>query len=102
MDFDRFLKGIDIIVMGRKAYEDTPMEPFKEKMIYVATSKEIPYTPNLKAIHENLVAEVVKQRDLYHKNIYLFGGGLSIDGFLKADRVDEIIIGIVPIILGKG
>lgn len=30
------------------------------------------------------------------------GGGGLVDPFIKADLVDEYIIGIIPIILGKG
>ena len=36
------------------------------------------------------------------KNIFLFGGGVLVDHFLKADIIDEYIIGIIPTILGKG
>ena len=43
-DFSKFTDSIDIIVMGRKAYEDCPietMESFKSKKIYVATSQKL-------------------------------------------------------------
>ena len=36
------------------------------------------------------------------KNIFLFGGGIVIDHFVKADAIDEYVIGIIPTILGKG
>ncbi|MCM1989097.1 dihydrofolate reductase family protein [Oceanirhabdus seepicola] len=36
------------------------------------------------------------------KDIWLFGGGGLTDCFIKADIVDEYIIGIIPIILGNG
>lgn len=36
------------------------------------------------------------------KNIFLFGGGVVIDHFVKTDVIDEYIIGIIPTILGKG
>ena len=36
------------------------------------------------------------------KNIFLFGGGKVIDPFIKANIIDEYIIGIIPTILGKG
>ena len=32
------------------------------------------------------------------KNIFLFGGGVVIDHFVKADVIDEYIIGIIPTI----
>lgn len=36
------------------------------------------------------------------KDIFLFGGGKLVDSFIKADIIDEYIIGIIPTILGKG
>jgi dihydrofolate reductase len=30
------------------------------------------------------------------------GGGKLVRGFLKADRVDELCLGIVPVLLGDG
>ena len=36
------------------------------------------------------------------KNIWLMGGGELARAFLKADLVDELYIGIVPALLGKG
>ncbi|NTW71779.1 MAG: dihydrofolate reductase family protein, partial [Eubacteriaceae bacterium] len=41
-----------------------------------------------------------KQKD--GKDIYLFGGGILVDNFIKSDMIDEYIIGIVPTILGTG
>lgn len=32
----------------------------------------------------------------------LIGGGILIDSFIKADIIDEFIIGIIPTVLGKG
>jgi dihydrofolate reductase len=36
------------------------------------------------------------------KDIWLMGGGELIRDFLKADLVDELYIGVVPVLLGEG
>ena len=36
------------------------------------------------------------------KNIWLMGGGELARDFLKADLVDELYIGMVPVLLGEG
>ena len=46
-----------------------------------------------------LVRELRKQPG---KNIWLMGGGELARDFLKADLVDEIDLGIVPVLLGQG
>ena len=104
-DFNNFLDNIEVIVMGRKAYEDTPEETyemFKNKKIYVMTRKdEKPDRENVEYIKDN-VSEVIKELKIEGKNIWLFGGGESIELFLKDNLIDEYIVGIIPIILGEG
>ena len=48
---------------------------------------------------EELVRELRARRG---KNIWLMGGGELAREFLKADLVDEIELGIVPVLLGEG
>ena len=46
-----------------------------------------------------LIAELRKRRG---KDIWLMGGGELARGFLKADLVDELYLGIVPVLIGEG
>jgi len=46
-----------------------------------------------------LIAEIRKRRG---KDIWLMGGGELARNFLKADLVDELYLGVVPILLGDG
>ena len=36
------------------------------------------------------------------RTAFLFGGGLLIDAFLRAEAVDELVVGVVPVLLGAG
>lgn len=47
----------------------------------------------------NLIGQLRKRPG---KNIWLMGGGELARDFLKADLVDELYIGIVPVLLGEG
>jgi dihydrofolate reductase len=105
--FSEFLKSIDAIVMGRNTYE------------LVLTFKEWPYTKpvfvlsrTLKSVPENMKDKVeiingdadsiVKELNSrqYH-NLYI-DGGVTIQGFLKQELIDELVITRVPILLGEG
>jgi dihydrofolate reductase len=101
-----FLNGIDIIVMGKTAYEDTPSETlasFKSKKIYVASENKLKTKyDNIEFISGDIVSQILKLKKEKGKDIWLFGGAILVDPFIKADVVDEYIIGIIPIILGKG
>lgn len=105
-NFSEFVDSIDILVMGRKAYEDCPLETlkgFSSKTIYVATSNKVKSEyDNVKFISGNICDQILKLKEKKEKDIWIWGGGVLADNFIKANVIDEYIIGIVPIILGKG
>jgi len=53
-------------------------------------------------VNESPAAFVKKLRKKPGKHIFLMGGGELGRSFLKADLVDELYLGIVPILLGAG
>ncbi|MEX6585805.1 dihydrofolate reductase family protein [Paraclostridium bifermentans] len=94
-DFNGFLDTIDVVVMGKNCYDQNFHKDFKNKKVYVATSKDLKDYENIHFIKGDIVKKI-------EKNIFLFGGGKAIDPFIKANIIDEYIIGIIPTILGKG
>ena len=76
-------------------------EEYQDKEVYIATSKEIEDFENYHFINKDIV-KVIEDLKNKGKNIYLFGGGILIDSFIKANVIDEYIIGVIPTILGKG
>src|SRR5258708_11103469 len=53
-------------------------------------------------VNESPASFVKKLRKRPGKNIWLMGGGELARDFLKADLVDELYIGMVPVLLGEG
>ncbi len=103
-DFYEFLNSIDIVVMGRKCYDQdlhTLSKISKDKTIYVATSTSLENYENIIFVKDDIVNTIRDEKEK-GKIIYLYGGGILIDCFLKEDLVDEYIVGIIPTILGKG
>jgi len=101
-NFDKFLEGIDIVVMGKNCYDQDMHNAYKNKKVYVATSQKIENQGNLHFISGDIGKIIQEEKEKEGKDIYLFGGGGIVDSFIKADIVDEYIIAIIPIILGKG
>lgn len=101
-DFNDFLDTIDIVVMGKNCYDQNFHKDFKNKKVYVATSKNLKVYENIHFIKGDIVKIIEKERQTTEKNIFLFGGGKVVDPFIKADIIDEYVIGIIPTILGKG
>ena len=105
-DFDDFLKGVDIVVMGRKSWEDAPEEGramFEGKKVCVVSHRDIENCPeNVEVISGDVVEVVAKMQEEDGGDVWLYGGGEIVDYFVKTDVVDEYIVGIVPVLLGKG
>lgn len=104
-DFPAFSKNCDTIVMGRKSYDDCGIENienYEKKQFIVATSEKRVSIKNVEFVSGDIVQKISNLKDKEGEDIWLFGGAGLTDAFVQADIVDEYIIGIVPIILGKG
>ncbi len=101
-DFQGFFDSMDIIVMGKNCYDLGMHKEFKKQKIYVATHKGNQDHHNIHFISGDIHKVILEEREKEGKDIFLFGGGKVIDSFLKADIIDEYVIGVIPIILGKG
>jgi dihydrofolate reductase len=109
--YTEFYNSIDTILVGRKTYEQSLIfeeYPYKGKKIYVFThnakEQNEKKASNVEYIDKD-IPEFVKrliQQPVSNRDIWLLGGGEIVSLFLNADLVDEIILSIHPIILGKG
>ena len=102
-----FFKRIDAAVMGRKTYEVAMkmggvmggggMESYVfSRTLRTGNEK------NVKIVNETPKTFVENLRAVNGKDIWLMGGGELTREFLRADLVDEIHLGIVPVLLGEG
>lgn len=111
-DWTAFFKTIDVVLMGRKSWdvalsampeEAKGKNPYAgmEAYVFSNTLKETGVegveiaAGDLRKFVENL-----KAKD--GKNIWLSGGGELAKSFLDADLVDEIYLGVTPLLLGAG
>ncbi|SHH66383.1 dihydrofolate reductase family protein [Clostridium intestinale] len=101
-DFNKFLKGVDTVVMGKNCYDQNMHLEYKNKKVFIATSQKLQDKENIHFINGDICKVILEEKKKEGKDIYLFGGGVLVDHFIKADIIDEYIIGIIPIILGKG
>lgn len=103
--YDKFYKTIDTVVLGKKTYDQVltfGAYPYQDKKSFVFTKK------NNQTKDENIefVSDVDKfVKDIISnsgKNIWLVGGAEIISSFVNHGFVDEIILSIIPVVLGKG
>jgi len=106
--FAPFFATIDVAVMGRKTLDvalKLSRGPFNGYglMSYVLSRSQLAgkrdgYT----VTRQSPPAFIRKLRKQPGKDIWLMGGGELARDFLKADLVDEIHLGILPVLLGEG
>lgn len=106
--YDAFMSEIDALVMGRVTFETVngfDMDWPYQKPVFVlsTTMTQIPVELKgkvqlVKGTLENIVKKI--HQEGYH-NLYIDGGNL-IQSFLRADLIDEMIITVIPILLGGG
>ncbi|WP_299115736.1 dihydrofolate reductase family protein [uncultured Winogradskyella sp.] len=102
---EEFLKSIDCYVMGSKTYEDTLKLgwPYGEKPVFVITNRHLKSERNNIEFYSGDLQTLIKDKlSIKHQNIWVAGGSKLTKSFIKADLVDEIVMTIVPIILGDG
>jgi dihydrofolate reductase len=71
-EFEEFLAGIDIVVMGKNCYEQSFAKDYPTKTVYVATSEKKEDEGNIRFIRD-IVSKFEKEKS-NSKNIFLFGG----------------------------
>src|SRR5215475_6619759 len=102
-----FFKTVDTAILGRKTYEDSlkmggTFTGYNMKF-YVLSRTQPPGEQNhVTFTNESPSAIVAEIRKQPGKHIWLMGGGILIRDFLKEDLVDELYIGVVPVLIGEG
>jgi dihydrofolate reductase len=108
MGYYKFMEDIDALVMGRNSFEtvlgfdvDWPYT----KPVYVLSNSlaEIPDSHREKAFHlKGELSDILQQiHQKGHTNLYI-DGGITIQNFLRENLIDELIVTVIPIILGGG
>lgn len=101
-NYNRFIENVDVVLMGKNCYDMGFHKDFSDKKVYVATNSEIDNYDNIYFIKDDIESIILNEKNQSGKNIFLFGGGITISPFIEKNLIDEYIIGIIPIILGSG
>lgn len=108
MGYYSFFDGIDAILMGRSSFEKVlsfGIEWPYTKPVFVLskTLRSLPTELHSKVeILEGEIDHILeKVHQLGYHNLYI-DGGKTIQNFLKVDKIDEMIITIIPQLLGGG
>jgi dihydrofolate reductase len=112
--YDRYYEGVGALVMGSATYEFVLGElaeggewSYKGKPTWVLSSRDLP-----KPAGEEVDVRIVnaKVSDLHdemiaaagERNLWVVGGGNVASQFADASLLDELLVTVVPVVLGEG
>jgi len=102
--FKDFMNSVDVLILGRNTYDVVSKFdkwPYKEKRVIVI-SKRLKNTRKEAELFSGDIHQLIYKLHIEGiKHIYV-DGGITISKFLNAKMVDQIIITVIPIILGNG
>lgn len=106
--YAEFTATIDTIILGRKTYDWVLKEIGSshydngDRNVYVITRTEKPSVGKTIFYTGDLTELVQQLKSQSGKNIYCDGGAEIINELLKKDLIDEMIISVIPVLLGNG
>ena len=102
---EEVVKAIDCFVLGSRTYEHALQLgwPYGDTPTFVITNRELPSTRKSVKFYsvdlKRLVDEILAPR---YGNIWLVGGAMLCQSFLRLGLVDEISLMIIPVLLCDG
>lgn len=105
--YEEFMNGVDAIVIGRGTFEKIltfPSWPYNKKAFVLSTTlKKLPDTLEDKATLLSMKPqELLSYLSVMGFSSIYVDGGKVIQGFLKEDLIDDLIISKVPLLIGTG
>ncbi len=101
---EEFLKSIDCYVMGSRTYERA-LElgwPYGEVPVIVLTHRDLPTKETVEFYSGDLEKLINDQLKPKYNSIWMVGGAMLTKDFMRLKLADDIIISIMPVVLGDG
>lgn len=101
--FKELLASIDALIIGRKTYDiaSTVPDPYPGKRVVVLSKSLTTIKDGMELYSGDLVALTERLHREGVKHIWV-DGGTTISQFLSLQLIDQMILSIIPIVLGSG
>jgi dihydrofolate reductase len=106
----RYWERMDTMLYGRKTYEvclatqsaSKQNNPFAHMKHYVFSKTLKSGAEGFTIINGDLEKEVIKIKSEPGKDIAVFGGAELVSSLINLNLIDELVLAICPVVLGKG
>ncbi|ARI78158.1 dihydrofolate reductase family protein [Halobacillus mangrovi] len=105
--YDDFINTIDTVILGRKTYEQlfelTDEFPYHSKDVYVVSETMEGHDDYATFVQPEQITPLINVlRTDQNKNIWIVGGSMLIEDFIRMGLIDEYHIAIQPVLIGSG
>ena len=101
-----FMDTVDTVILSRKTYDKVLSMvdelAYGERDIYVLTRTPRPDSGKIKFYSGDLAELITNLKKQGGKNIFCDGGAETVSQFLQKELFDELVISIIPVLLGDG
>lgn len=101
-----FINSVDTVILGRKTYDwvmtQVSVFPHADKKAFIITRTPRQPAGNTIFYSGNLKELVLQLKSEDGKDIFIDGGAEIVHELLKENLIDEMIISILPILVGSG
>ncbi|MBS3933836.1 MAG: dihydrofolate reductase [Truepera sp.] len=106
--YDEFISTVDALVMGRRTFEKAlsfSKWPYEGTPVVVLSNRPLQIPPELKGkvrAEAGTPREIVSTLEAKGMRHLYIDGGKTLQGFLQARCIQELMITIIPVLLGAG
>ncbi len=104
--YQAFMDTVDTVILGRRTYDWVLQQvdtfPHADRETYVITRTARPTTGKVQFYTGDLNALIHKLKSRQGGNIFCDGGAALVQALLKEKRLDELIISVIPVMVGEG
>ena len=107
LGFEQFIGDVGALLMGRRTYDVVAgfggAWPYGKRPVLVATHRPLaPVTVEVRPVHGDIATMVAMAREAAgDKDVYIDGGDL-IRQAMDAGLIDDLVVTMVPVLLGNG
>ena len=106
--YNSFIETVDTYIVGRITYETIlkltggVFPQAKKYKCYVITRQEGEAEEGVTFYNGNIETLIKELKSIEGKNIYCDGGGQIVKLLMEKNLIDEYIVSVIPVILGRG
>lgn len=103
----KFYNEIGTVILGRRTFDKVlqltaGVNPHAGKELYVLSRDKNQSFPGVNFYHGEITELITELKNNSDKHIYCDGGSQVIELMMNENLIDELIISIVPVLIGKG